>query len=67
MGLLHLKQGQPLTPALLPLFAPKEDLFTLPYVTAPAPAAPDQPAQVDRGLYPDCHDYPDSVWSPPHT
>ena len=67
MGLLPLKQGQPRPPALLPISAPKEDLFTLPYVTVPAPAATDQPVQMDRGVYPDSHDYTDSTWSLPYT
>lgn len=64
---LPLKEGQPQPPALLSVSAPKKDLPTLPYVPAPATAAPDQPAQVERGVAPDSPDYPESTWSPPYT
>ena len=49
---LPLKEGQLGPPALLPFFAPEENLCPSPYVFIPAAttAAPAQPAQADRGI-----------------
>ena len=60
-----LKEGQLGPPALLPFFAPEENLCPSPYVFIPAAttAAPAQPAQAEGGAAPDS---PDSTWNSPH-